>query len=261
MKRDALGDRMKAYEALETGRTLMPGLPIMARLDGRAFHTLTRKMERPYDMRFMRAMDLTAERIIEREHPTLAYTQSDEITLCWVPGGNGYQPPFGGVVFKLTSVLASLAAASFPGDHLVPPKSFPHFDCRVWNVPSLTEAYNVFRWREQDAIKNSISMLAQAHFSHAQLHGKDSAQKQDMLHEIGINWNDSPRRFKGGAYLKRVTEAIELDAITLARIPEKHRPVGPVLRSRIREIDIQATQTPCNDFVAAVLLPEANHGD
>ena len=39
---DALGDSMKLYEMEQAGRKLMLGLPILARIDGRAFHTFTR---------------------------------------------------------------------------------------------------------------------------------------------------------------------------------------------------------------------------
>ena len=50
--KDCLGDRMKAYEKVETGRKVMPFLPIYARLDGKAFHNFTRGMERPFDEKF-----------------------------------------------------------------------------------------------------------------------------------------------------------------------------------------------------------------
>ena len=39
---DALGDRMKIYEMAEAGRRFMPLLPILARIDGRAFSSFTR---------------------------------------------------------------------------------------------------------------------------------------------------------------------------------------------------------------------------
>lgn len=53
---DQLGDRMKMYEQAEAGRTAMKGLPLLARLDGRAFHTYTRGLKRPYDERLTRCM-------------------------------------------------------------------------------------------------------------------------------------------------------------------------------------------------------------
>ena len=60
---DPLGDRCKRFEMAEAGRTLMPGLPVLARLDGRAFHTFTRGMQRPFDARFMEAKIDIAKRV------------------------------------------------------------------------------------------------------------------------------------------------------------------------------------------------------
>lgn len=58
---DDLGDRMKMYEGMEASRRLMPLLPALARIDGRAFHRFTRGMQRPFDARFSAAMvDTTA---------------------------------------------------------------------------------------------------------------------------------------------------------------------------------------------------------
>ena len=48
---DGLSDRMKQYEAAEAGRRLMPLLPALARLGGRAFHSFVRGLARPFDQR------------------------------------------------------------------------------------------------------------------------------------------------------------------------------------------------------------------
>jgi len=54
------------------------------------------------------------------------------------------------------------------------------FDSRVFNIPK-EEVCNCFIWRQQDATKNSISMVAQSYFSTKELHCKNGMQKQDML--------------------------------------------------------------------------------
>lgn len=51
-----LAERMKMYEGLEADRGLMPLLPALARIDGRAFHSFTRGMARPFDAAFSAAM-------------------------------------------------------------------------------------------------------------------------------------------------------------------------------------------------------------
>ncbi len=65
MAADALGDRMKRYEAVEADRRFMPLLPVLARMDGRAFHQFTRGMERPFDATFSGIMVETAKFLVE----------------------------------------------------------------------------------------------------------------------------------------------------------------------------------------------------
>lgn len=50
---DSLGDRMKFYESAQRTR-LIPQVPVIARLDGKAFHTFTKGLDRPWDERFAR---------------------------------------------------------------------------------------------------------------------------------------------------------------------------------------------------------------
>src|SRR5437868_6317488 len=114
MTQDTLGDRCKRFEMAEAGRKAMPGLPVLARLDGRAFHTFTRGLLRPYDTRMTHCMVETTRFLIEQLEACIGYTQSDEITLAWYePPGSTTAYPFDGRFQKLTSVLAGLASARF----------------------------------------------------------------------------------------------------------------------------------------------------
>lgn len=224
-KKDSLGDRMKKYEGIEADRILLPGLPICARLDGRAFHTFTRGLDRPYDERLSTMMIETTKRLVEETHALIGYTQSDEISLIYAPATDTSELLFGGRVSKLTSTLASIATAHFNEmrRELLPSKGIATFDCRVWNVPSKEEAVNAIQWRELDATKNSISMAASAYYSHKALQNKSSSQKQELLFQKGINWNNYPDFFKRGTYVKRVTASRKLTQIELNKLPEKHQ--------------------------------------
>lgn len=233
---DQLGDYMKELERADE-KYAERGKPLFARLDGRAFHTFTRGLQRPYDQLLSDLMVDTTIELVKSTNAYLGYTQSDEITLMWYVPVDGYaQYDFRGRIQKLVSLLASIATGYFR-DELskgrIPSKSGykPMFDCRVWQVPTLTDAHLVFKWRELDAIKNSISMAAQAHFSHNQLHQVGSEEKKNMLREIGFPWEDEPEFFRKGTYIQRVIKEIEMDEETLKNIPENRRPEGPVLRS------------------------------
>lgn len=235
-----LGDRQKALERAEAARAAMPGLPLLVRLDGRAFHAFTRGLARPFDPAMCECMLRTTAALVRNNHPLIAYTQSDEITLVFHATGDA-QLPFGGKWQKLTSLLAAEASVAFKvaADELLPAKreAMPTFDARAWQVPSLREAIENLAWREADATKNSITMAASTLFSPKVLHGVDSKRKLDMLLSRGVNWNDYPAHFKRGTYLKRVTRLRSLGDDELARIPEKHRPAGPVMRSVVERMD------------------------
>jgi tRNA(His) guanylyltransferase len=226
MVADALGDRMKEYESLGTPR-LMPLLPVLVRVDGRAFHTFTKGLARPFSEPLSLAMQETAKALVEETNALLAYAQSDEISLLLYSDKPDTQLYFDGKWNKITSMLASLATLKFNyycrlclGP--VYAGKQPLFDCRVWNVPNKVEAANYFLWREQDATRNSISMAAQAQFSHTELHGKDSNEMQEMLHTKGINWNDYPPWCKRGTYIQRKVVSTPFTTAELEALPPKH---------------------------------------
>jgi tRNA(His) 5'-end guanylyltransferase len=217
---------MKLYESAEASRRLMPLLPVMARIDGRAFHSFTRGMERPFDAGFSACMVDTTAALVRDTGACMGYTQSDEITLVWHSDNHRSHIWFDGRVAKMTSQLAAQATLIFYRAVLERMPQYaerlPTFDARVWNVPNRAEGTNVFLWREWDATKNSVSMAAAAHYSHKQLHGKNSQQKHDMLFEAGVNWNDYPAFFKRGSYVQRRIVNIPFSAEELGRLPEKH---------------------------------------
>lgn len=258
MMEDDFGDRMKAYEAVETSRRLDPHLPIYARIDGRGFSRFTRGMERPFDPRMTSAMIETTRHLVEGTHARLGYTQSDEISLVWLAEGETSDVFFSGKVQKMVSVLASMAAAKFAR---VCPEGFedrlPHFDCRVFQLPSKIEGANAFLWRAMDARKNAVQMVAQAHFSPKQLHGKTQRDMLEMLVEIGVDFESFPEAFKHGTFLQRRTAARDLTPEEMARIPEKHRPAGPVVRSQVETVKLTGPFNRVDHRVLFVFGPDS----
>lgn len=251
---DDLGDRMKLYEGAEAGRRLMPLLPVLARIDGRSFHSFTRGMARPFDATFSGAMLDTTIALVRETGACMGYTQSDEITLAWHSESNKSQIWFDGRVAKMTSQLAAQASVIFY--RLVAERMpkyadrVPTFDARVWSVPNRAEGANVFLWREWDATKNSLSMAASAYYSAKRLHGVNGSQKHDLLTAAGVNWNDYPAIFKRGSYVQRRTESIPFSAEELDRLPPKHEarknPALVVERSVVRVLDMPPLGTVAN---------------
>jgi tRNA(His) 5'-end guanylyltransferase len=175
-----LGDRMKAYE--ETFRQKLPiRMPAVVRLDGKAFHTLTRGCEKPFDAGLQGAMREGIIAVLEEMPARLAYAQSDEVSFLLIDYNKfDSEQWFDGNVQKIASVTASIMGAHFTKAYGKP----GYFDGRVFVVPE-RDIVNYFIWRQRDCVRNSISACAQAQFSPKQLHGKNSDQMKEMLAGIG----------------------------------------------------------------------------
>ncbi len=223
---DDLGDRMKEYESNESGRRFLPLLPVMARLDGKCFSSFTSDMARPYDNRMCAAMIETTKFLVKETGAVCGYTQSDEITLAWYSPDRRQPIYFDGRIQKMVSVLASTCSVVFYRliSKTMPSKAMdtPVFDCRVWQMPTLEEATNVFLWREWDATKNSITMAAQAYYDHSELINKNGKEKQEMLWQKGVNWNDYPSFFKRGSYIQVKEIERKFSYGEAVNLPPKH---------------------------------------
>ena len=243
---DDLGDRMKAYEVRESGRRFLSMVPVYARIDGRNFSAFTRGMARPFDPAMTEIMIRTTEALIEETHARIGYTQSDEISLCWLAERSDQSIFFDHKVSKMTSVLASYATAAFicalASDSCYANRLslHPHFDCRAFQLPTRAEVANAFLWREQDATKNAISTAARAVYSHRELDHKSGPEMQEMLFAKGINFNDYPNFFKRGTFVRRVTVKRPFTEAEIAGVPEIHRPQLGILvqRSEMRRLDM-----------------------
>jgi len=227
--KDNFGDRMKMYENQTCGIKMLPRIPVIARLDGKGFSKFTKGLKRPYDERLSKLMVETTKYLVKETNANCGYTQSDEITLVWYSDSFESKIYFDGRLFKMISDLASMCSVYFNRNltNYLPEKSdkMPRFDCRVFNVPNVEEATNTFLWREQDATKNSISMAAQSVYSHNQLNGKNGSDKQEMLFQKGINWNDYPNFFKRGTYVQRKRVMTKFSSEELEKLPLKHQAI------------------------------------
>jgi len=224
---DSLGDRMKLYERMGMPERFMPLLPVMARIDGRAFHSFVDGLKRPYDDRLSQMLIDTTKWLVKETNAVIGYCQSDEISLCWQSTDPGVQIFFDGRCAKIISQLASMTSVYFYElcQERLPPeyaKKRPTFNCRAWNVPCRYEASNTFLWREWDATKNSISMAARAYYEHKDLENKNGAEMQEMLFKKGVNWNDYPRFFKRGTFVQRRIVSHKFTVKELEGLPPLH---------------------------------------
>jgi tRNA(His) guanylyltransferase len=241
MTNTEVSDKCKLLESVTDIKATEKGC-IMIRLDGRAFHTYTTGLKRPYDERLSSCMVDTTKTLVEDCHAIVGYTQSDEINLLLYadPEIESSDFPFGGRYMKLSSVYAGMASSCFAvlsNERIEERKGyFPHFDGRAYSLTK-EEAVMTLNWRVRDAYKNSVTMAAQSVYSHKQLLNKHTDEKLRMLKDKGIDWVDYPQFFKLGTFVKRCTVDVELTEKEYMMIPEKHRPASRIVkRSKVLEI-------------------------
>lgn len=202
---DSLGDRMKGYERV-ANHSLMRRVPVIVRVDGRAFHTWTRGLGRPFDTIFMRIMDNVACALCKEMAGTVfAFVQSDEVSvLLHTYKRLATEPWLDNRISKLCSISASVATAAF-NDYAKlqwPTRCSAYFDARCFTLPP-AEVVNYFLWRQQDATRNSIQMLARSLASHRECHGLNTNQLQELCWQRGKNWNDLPTQCRRGRAANR----------------------------------------------------------
>lgn len=235
-----LGDRIKSYEHQFTGHTIDSSLPFIARVDGKAFHTYTKRMRKPFDERFVKAMQETAKKLTETFDPILSYVQSDEITLLFKPTS---EPFLSGKLSKMNSIIASTATYWFSQliDPETPTVGLPIFDCRVFNVPDEWEAVNALRFRYRDAVRNAVSAAARYKVGHSKCNGLNTDEKLKLL---GSDWKGYSAAARYGTFYRRVNvvkpvsvERAALPPDVAAKIPET------CLRTEIHEYYVNIAQT------------------
>lgn len=240
MNADSLGDRIKSYEG--TFDFILPHqLPLILRLDGRAFHSFTRKMKfsRPVDEIFHQAMVKTTIALCEEiSNARFGYTQSDEISILIYPKYFTSDPWFGNRLQKIISASASLASITFIQELLSSPyadrlkelRNLPTFDARIFIVP-LHDVNNAFLWRQRDATKNSVSMFAEHHLNRSILEGKHTTERIQMLADIGIDWNTLPAWQRIGTGVAK--------EFTSSEITEENGSIRTVIRALWTPIELK----------------------
>lgn len=215
---------MKGYEDVPKFY-LIKKVPVIIRLDGKAFSTFTKGFEKPFDVVLLKCMHDTTKYLCENiQGCKLAYTQSDEISLLLTDYESANtQAWFEYNLEKMVSTSAALATSFFnktlyeiiqKEEISIKDKNFymnklfkASFDSRVFNIPK-EEVANYFIWRQQDAMRNSVSMFGRSKFSAKELNGKPTKEVKEMLKNEGIVWEDIDICKQRGTCIK--TEPIEI---------------------------------------------------
>jgi tRNA(His) 5'-end guanylyltransferase len=219
--KDDLGERIKNQYEDRTRYFIPRRTYTIIRLDGKSFHTYTRRLQKPFDDGLIKDMDAAIIAMLPHiQGVQFAYTQSDEISLLLTdfatPNTDAW---FDGNIQKMVSVASSIITAEFNKSRLyrfseehrdvegrthlwgsdVLSIPLAYFDARVFTIPDHTEVMNYFIWRGQDAARNSVSMVAQSLFSHKELQNKSTFEMQEMMFQKhNVNWSEYDQAKKNG---------------------------------------------------------------
>lgn len=202
MKFETLDRQMRSFEQ-SLDRCMPHGIYIVARLDGHGFTRLTKKewnLDKPFDIRFRDCMITTLRRLMNCGFWIIyGYSQSDEISLLF----HSDDSTFGRKERKLLSILASEASVAFS----MAAQRHAVFDCRLVLLPGEQHVIDYFRWRQEDALRNSLNsycywMLRTDGLSGGETQQRicriSNTQKKEILFNHGINFNDLPSWQKHG---------------------------------------------------------------
>lgn len=225
--KDKLGDRMKGYYEDRNRTYLTRRTPVVLRIDGRAFHTFTKGLKKPFDEILMQSMiDTTLELCKNIQGCVIGYTQSDEISLVLQDYKTLVTDAwFDYNVQKMCSIAASMATTYFNRSFEryanlylfgAPTTNYTEalrrkihadkfFDCRCFNLP-IEEVTNYIYWRQIDARRNSVASCAQALYSQKELHGKGTSAQIEMMQEKDFMWEELPPYKKWGTLCYKVMD-------------------------------------------------------
>lgn len=222
-ERVPLGERMKGYETSVGSGTLDPNLPFIVRADGTRFSKLTKSFEKPFDDRIHLAMLYTTRDLVTEFNASTGFTASDEISLVFPQVNPELKQNhlFNGRIQKIVSLVAGYTSARF--NYYLHRQCTPEtnketslkmqsgkafFDARAFNIPP-DEALNNISWRMSDCKRNSISIMAQTHFTSKELHKVSGLEMIEKLKHIGVDWHASPEWYRLGLIVKKVLQLKE----------------------------------------------------
>jgi len=198
---DGLGDRMKRNYENRSQTELLRRMPVIIRLDGKAFHTLLSQAEKPFDSSVRYSMVYSTRQLLkEVQGAKGAFIQSDEVSVLLTDYDNLRTDAwFDYNIQKMVSISAAIMSVAFTWHY----GKQALFDSRAFNVP-ISDVCNYFIWRQKDWFRNSVQMLTRSVYSHKECQNKSIEDMHEMLHVKNVNWANLDPVWKNGTLIVKI---------------------------------------------------------
>lgn len=232
---DPIGDYIKKQEAVWDFR-VPSKTPLIIRLDGNNFSSLTSCCTKPFDERFRDCMVAASLKVLNYcSDAVVGYTQSDEASFLLLPTQSEF---LSGRIQKIVSLVTGVMVGWFGvfWRNRFGRDDVPNFDGRVFTIhPDKVNEY--FAWRQADAFKNCISTTL--YWKKRENAGKvetcgsmdkvSTKERIELLHKhYGINASDLPVWQRRGMFMYRKRELRKVQELMKPEVWDKLLSAGQV---------------------------------
>lgn len=199
----------------ENDSKLLRNTWIVVRVDGNGFSEFvkTHKFVKPIDQRGVDLMVACAEALMQKFRDVrFAFGQSDEFSFVLPRECDLWSRREAKLVSSFSSFFASSFVFLWPKFFQDQPlKEIPSFDARVVLFPSNQNLRDYLSWRQADTHINHLlnccywALVEKGNLTPAaaqtRINGTTSAQKNELLFELGVNYNDQKQQHRKGSFL------------------------------------------------------------
>jgi tRNA(His) 5'-end guanylyltransferase len=196
---------MVSYEE-STEYKLLRKIPVVLKIDGRSFATITRNIQKPFCHKTMSMMSGTMLSLVKQiDGAIFGYTYSDKIIIVLRNDRSETEDPwFGNNIQSICSTTSSLATYEFLHNvwEIDNPPQFEGsitFKTKVFGVPSITEVINYLIYSQYCCMQYAINSILHSVIGRSSvLDGISLEDRKKALDEAGISLDDFPSAFRFG---------------------------------------------------------------
>lgn len=210
-----VNSRFEYVKSFEREEILLPATFIVVRIDGRGFTLFCNQLglRKPIDDRLVGLMNKCALNVMENfAEIAIAFGESDEYSFIFKKSSSVFNRRRDKIITTMVSLFSSAFVFHWSEFFDFPLPCPPAFDSRAVLYPDLSIVRDYLSWRQADTHINCLynytlcvllsDGIAQD-VATEMLRGTDSAQKNEILFQHGVNYSFLPESHRKGSIILR----------------------------------------------------------